>query len=342
MARPRRLNMETVVLNPTFNSTRANPVSARRDSGVVLLSVLLIVALLAAVAYQLLARHSLTVAQARYSFGSDQSLAYALGAESLARQVLFEDWSQSGQGVDNLLETWAQPLAPFEIENGLLEVQVRDMHRCFNLNSLAGNEAKGNLERLKTLLRNSNVPETLANTWQDWVDADDSITGFGAEDGDYLLLDRAYRTANQRAGHVSEFNLIVGFETDYLETLGDVLCVIPSDSLRLNINTVSAEVLASLSPNLTAPQMQGLVEVERRYTAVSEVVTEFPDLAGAVDALTVTSEYFEVQVRAVVDGSVTELTSLLHRDPNNGSLTVIVRDLGRDFRSLFQATPTST
>ena len=109
----------------------------RLNRGVVLLSVLLIVALLSAVAYQLLARHSLTVAQARYSFSGDQSLAYALGAETLARQVLFEDWSQSGPGVDNLLETWAQPLAPFEIENGLLEVQVRDMHSCFNLNSLA-------------------------------------------------------------------------------------------------------------------------------------------------------------------------------------------------------------
>ncbi len=310
------------------------------NRGVVLLSVLLIVALLAAVAYQLLARHSLTVAQARYSFNGDQSLAYALGAETLARQVLYEDWSQSGPGVDNLLETWAQPLAPFEIENGLLEVQVRDMHSCFNLNSLAGSEAQRNLARLKTLLRNNNVPDTLADAWHDWVDADNSISGFGAEDGEYLLLKQAYRTANQRAGHVSEFRLINGFEVDYLDALGDVLCVLPSDSLRLNINTASAQVLASLSPKLTAQQMLGFVEVERSYTDVAELTSEFPDLAAAVDALTVTSEYFEVQVRAVVDGSVTELASLLHRDPNDGTLKVISRDLGKDFRSLFQATST--
>ncbi len=310
------------------------------NRGVVLLSVLLIVALLAAVAYQLLARHSLTVAQARYSFSGDQSLAYALGAETLARQVLYEDWSQSGPGVDNLLETWAQPLAPFEIENGLLEVQVRDMHSCFNLNSLAGSEGQRNLARLKTLLRNNNVPDTLADAWHDWVDADNSISGFGAEDGEYLLLKQAYRTANQRAGHVSEFRLIKGFEVDYLDALGDVLCVLPSDSLRLNINTASAQVLASLSPKLTAQQMLGFVEVERSYTDVAELTSEFPDLAAAVDALTVTSEYFEVQVRAVVDGSVTELASLLHRDPNDGTLKVISRDLGKDFRSLFQATST--
>ncbi len=316
--------------------------SQRLSRGVVLLSVLLIVALLAALAYQLIARHSLTVAQARYSFSSDQSLAYALGAETLARQVLYEDWSQSGQGVDNLLETWAQPLAPFEIENGLLEVQVRDMHGCFNLNSLAGSEAKQNLARLKTLLRNNNVPDTLADAWQDWVDADDSINGFGAEDGEYLLLEQAYRTANQLAGHVSEFKLLNGFEAEYLEALGDVLCVLPNDSLKLNINTASAAALASLSPSLTASQMQGLVEVDRTYTDANEITTEFPDLAGAIDALTVTSEYFEVQVRAIVEGSVTELASLLHRDPNTGRIAVISRDLGKDFRTLFQATSTST
>ncbi|MCZ6642075.1 MAG: type II secretion system minor pseudopilin GspK [Gammaproteobacteria bacterium] len=314
----------------------------RLNRGVVLLSVLLIVALLAALAYQMLARHSLTVAQARYSFNGDQSLAYALGAESMARQVLYEDWSQSGQGVDNLFETWAQPLAPFEIENGLLEVQIRDMHSCFNLNSLAGSDAQKNLARLKTLLRNSNVPDTLADSWHDWVDADDSVSGFGAEDGEYLLLERAYRTANQPAGHVSEFTLLNGFDTDYLEALGDSLCVLPSDSLRLNINTVSAQVLASLSPNLTAPQMQGFVEVERSYTDTAELLAEFPDMAGAVDALAVSSEYFEVQVRAIVDGSVTELASLLHRDPDDGTLTIISRDLGKDFRSLFQDTSTST
>ena len=300
------------------------------------------VALLAAGAYQLLARHSLTVAQARYSFGGDQSLAYALGAETLARQVLYEDWSQSGQGVDTLLEVWAQPLAPFEIDNGILEVQIRDMHSCFNLNSLAGSEAEANLARLKTLLRNSNIPDTLADSWQDWVDANDSISGFGAEDGEYLLLERAYRTANQRAGHLSEFRLLNGFETEFLEILGDTLCVIPSDSLRINVNTASATVLASLSPSLTESQMLALVEVQRNYSNVGEITAEFPDLAGALDALTVTSEYFEVHVRAIVDDSVTELASLLHRDPNDGTLKVLSRDLGKDFRSLFQATSTTT
>jgi type II secretory pathway component PulK len=64
---------------------------------------------------------------------------------------------------------------------------------------------------------------------------------------------------------------------------------------------------------------------------------EFPDLMAAVDALTVSSEYFRVNVRARVDDSQAELSSLLRRDPSSGRIELINRDLGRNFRSLFQA-----
>ena len=50
-----------------------------RQRGVVLLSVLLILALLTALTYQMVGRQSLVVAQARQTFGGDQALAYALG-----------------------------------------------------------------------------------------------------------------------------------------------------------------------------------------------------------------------------------------------------------------------
>ena len=93
----------------------------RQSQGVVLLSILLIVALLAALAYQLVGRHSLLIAQMRHTFSGDQALQYALGGETFARQILFEDWSESGQGVDDLSESWAQPLQPFEIEGGVFK-----------------------------------------------------------------------------------------------------------------------------------------------------------------------------------------------------------------------------
>jgi general secretion pathway protein K len=314
---------------------------------VVLLSVLLVLALLSALTWKLMGKHSLVIAQARFTFTGDQALEYALGAEAFARQILYEEWTRE-PNKDTLLEVWAQPTAPFEIDNGFLEVQVRDMHSCFNLNSLAGSSPGGvpggtpggssapNLERLKTLLRNRNVPDNLADVWRDWVDADQNIDGFGAEDGEYLLEDTPYRTANAQAAHVSELRLLQGMESEYLEVLKDVLCVLPTSELLVNVNTATPGVLAALSPNLAEAQMEAFTNAVRDYDDVAMAAVEFPDLAG-VDALTVRSEYFRINVRARVDDSQTELSTLVRRDPTSGLIELISRDLGRNFQSLFAA-----
>lgn len=343
-----------------MTSYRFRTRGAPRQHGVVLLSVLLILALLAALVYQLVGQHSLVIAQARQTFAGDQALEYALGGEAFARQILFEDWSQTGQGVDNLQEAWAQPLAPFEIDNGFLEIQIRDLNGCFNLNAVLDtgnrtapdgqtqptlttpggaaqpqNPTAANLQRLKTLLRNQNVPESIADVWLDWVDPDEQISGFGAEDGDYLLLDHPYRTANHAVTDSSELALLKDMEPEYLQKLTQILCVLPTTELRINVNTANAATLAALSPSLSQEQMLALTEATREYTDVAEVTAEYPELATAADVLTVTSEYFEVQVRAQVDDSLVELASVLHRDAENGTIRLVMRDFGREFRSLF-------
>jgi general secretion pathway protein K len=309
----------------------------RHASGVVLLSVLLVLALLSALAWQLMTRHALVVAQARFTFTSNQSLGYALGGETFARQVLHEEWSLGGAEKDTLLEVWAQPAAPFEIENGYIEIQVRDLHGCFNLNALAGANWEQNLVRLKNLLRNRGVPEALADTWKDWVDTDQEITGFGAEDNDYLLEPIPYRTANQPAADVSEFRLLRGVEREHLEALGALLCVLPSTDLQINVNTAAGAVLASLDENLGEQQMEAFAESVRDFAATGDAIAQIPELASGGDVLSVTSEYFEVNVRARVDDGQTELSSVLRRDPGTGKIHLISRNFGRSFRSMYVA-----
>jgi general secretion pathway protein K len=306
-------------------------------TGVVLLSVLLVLALIAALAWQLMGKHTLVIAQARFGFTADQTLSYALGGETFARQILFEEWSQGGPEKDTLQEVWAQPAAPFEIDNGFLEIQVRDLNRCFNLNSLAGSDWEPNLARLKTLLRNRGVPENLAEVWKDWVDADQEVTGFGAEDSEYLLEPIPYRTANRPAADVSELRLLRGMEPEYLEVLEPELCVLPSTELRLNVNTASAAVLAALDPGLNEQQMEPFAESVRDFASAAEVVGQYPELATAADVLGVTSMYFEVNVRARIDEGQTELSSVIRRDPTTGKIELISRNFGRNFQTLFTA-----
>lgn len=354
-------------------------VPGRAEAGVALVSVLLIVAVLAAVVYQLAARHSLSIAQSRNALGFDQALSYALGAEAFARQLLRKDYedaleSESGQNFDSLLEPWAEPQKPFEIEGGgVLEIQIRDLNRCFNLNALRGERNNPHLEQFKRLLDNLGIPRTVADAARDWVDEDEEVDAQGAEDGEYLLRQPGYRPANGPFVHISELRLLRDMEAEYLQTLQAHVCVLPEEALQININTATPQALAALA-DLDPIDLEAFVASEREYqnrAEVAEISVDFPGLKGLAGlmgpggapsekpapeaedasgdeapserpsgetgpALTVASAYFEVQARAEAGNGIAMLTSVLHRDPSSGLIQLVSRDLGRSFHSLFQ------
>lgn len=330
----------------------------RSQSGVALVSILFVVALISAIAYQLMQQQSLTIAQSRIAFNGSQARHFALGAEAFARQALHEDWNNGAtKSKDTLAEVWAQPLAPFEIEGGFLEVQFTDLHRCFNVNALAradggrdddeddeGEGRRGNnpasanpLVRFKTLLRYLAIDEVIADSVKDWVDADDEVTGFGAEDSEYLIAQPSYRAANTLLTDISELRAVQGVTDEVFTQLAPHVCALPDSELALNINTVSTPVLLSLSSSLTQANVEPFVNAERDFSDVATATAEFAELAAATDALTVVSEYFALDVRAEFEGARVELRSILARDPGDGRISLISRDFGRRFTTRFQA-----
>lgn len=361
-----------------MRNERPNP---RRAAGVALVSVLLVVAILAAVAHQLTARHSLSVAQSQSSLGYDQALAYALGGEALARQILHEDWvedrkdNESGSPADTLQEPWAQAVPPLELDDlGFIEIQARDLNGCFNVNALlgqddalalgeAGNEAgsgdnsaapspdapspsgPSHLGRFKTLLRNLQIAERFAEAALDWMDGNQEVSqtllDTGAEDQEYLSQDPAYRTADRRLAHVSELRLLQGMSQEDFERLAPHVCALPTVTLRVNVNTATQQTLAALGPaqTLDDAQMQRLMETEREFEEVGDFTAQdaFPEFAGVSSLLAVASEHFEVQVRVRIGHSMAVLTSVLHRDLDNGAMTLVSRDMGRNFLSRIEA-----
>lgn len=358
----------------------------RLNRGIVLLTTLLILAVLIAIGWQMAGRQSIFIAQHRQAFAVDQALFYAMGAETFARQLLHQDWSEGGPQKDTLLEIWAQAAPPFSIDNGVIEIRARDLNGCFNLNSIADGQlgqtaadtgdgdpeqasqpplfepdspadSGGNIEpmtpvsggqsrlgdaavrmqRLRQLLLQIGLPEDIADAWRDWVDFDENVSGAGAEDGDYMLMEPAYRTANQPAAHVSELRLLRDMAPEVLDAIDDLVCTLPTASLKLNVNTARPEVLASLSPSVNVEALRAATEGPRDFADVGQFIQLFPELGNAVDALTVTSEYFEVSIRAQVDDSAVQLVSVLRRDPASGQIELISRDLSRNYQSLFAA-----
>ena len=312
-------------------STAFSPVKQR---GVALISVLLIVAILVALSTQLLSNHNLVVSQHQNSFEQNQALQYAYGAEELARQLLFDDFSISGPGVDHLQETWAQAVLPFKLDGGgYLEAQVKDLNGCFNVNSLIGASGKDNLARLKRLFQSVDVDRGLADLIKDWVDSDQEPTGFGAEDNAYLGLTPPYRTANQPMRHISELFLLSNIEFEDISAISPHLCVIPSAANKVNINTASASFLYSLDAGISIDAAQGLVDSERSFLDVRSFIEAHPEFKVVASQLGVTSEYFEVHAKVQVGESTMSLASLFFRNAETGEVTLLQRDFAKFFQS---------
>jgi general secretion pathway protein K len=302
--------------------------------GVALISVMLIVALVSALIYHVLERHALVVAQTRQAIYGDRALEYALGGEAYVRQLLVEDWTDpQTRAIDTLSDRWVLPGAPFEVEGGTLEIVVRDLDGRFNLNSLATPGSPVPLTRFKTLLGAAGVEPTIADRWRDWVDPDGESTGFGAEDNYYLGLDPPYRTANRLAASVSELRLLEGIDGETFRALESDLVVLPQTELRINVNTATALTLQSLSPQLSAARAQSLIESDRQYLDAQTLAGEVPELNNSLDAMKVTSDFFEVLARADVNGVRADVRCVLHRNPVDGIVTLLARDLGRRFES---------
>ena len=331
----------------------------RRPTGVALLSVLLVVSIATALAYQMMSRHTLSVAYSGLVLNGSQARQYALGGEEYARQILYADWKEEKtRSKDTLLEAWAVREAPkdeedprhkytpagsddadeagataFQVDDGEVEVRIEDLSARFNLNAVLGPGGAQNMARLKRLLKHVGLDPNVADRWKDWLDADEDVENFGAEDSEYLLADVARRPANQRAFHVSELLVPLELTPDEFERLRPHVTVLPVFDQRINVNTASEVVLSILAANFPATQAQQMLEQPREFENVESVIAAYAPLGESADALAIRSEFFRVKVRATVGGVRSELTSVLHRDQASGLLTVLSRSFGERFKS---------
>ena len=303
--------------------------------GLALVSVMLIVAVTTALAYEIANRHAFGVAVSRLTLTGSQVREYALGGEQVARQLLYADWEDEGtRSKDTLLEDWSTTTEALEIGDGGIEIRVVDLASRFNLNSVVGADGAQNAARLKRLFTHLELDPGAVDAWVDWIDTDQEVQPYGAEDLDYLLRDPPHRAADQPAVDKSEIRLAVPFESqaDYAR-LAPHVTVLPTEVLAINVNTVSEAVLASIAPNFPAAAAQLLVDDVRDFDDVEAVIARHAPLGESAAALRVGSEFFQVQVRAHLGDTRFQLTSILHRNPEDGTMTVVSRSFGRRFES---------
>ncbi|MGB4875960.1 MAG: type II secretion system minor pseudopilin GspK [Candidatus Competibacter sp.] len=107
---------------------------ARSQTGVALITVLLIVFLASVTATSLAALQQIAIRRSTVLQHQQQARLYTLAIEQWAVLVLARDSQQNE--TDHLHEEWANASSALPVTEGVLSAQLRDLQGCFNLNNL--------------------------------------------------------------------------------------------------------------------------------------------------------------------------------------------------------------
>lgn len=249
----------------------------RKQRGLAILTVLLIVALMVTLLGFLVEQQHLLIRRIGNQNIAEQGYQYALGVNAWAARLLRDDQNRA---VDFLDEDWAKfgkppeedegdeefsltlssqqdeeelPSIDFGIEG--LEFEIIDLQSRYNLNNLAVSDPsllQGQKAIFLNLLEIAEVDEfdareQLYAALVDWLDENDLASANGVESGTYQTKSPAYYAADQKLSSLGELRFVEGFNSDVINKLKPYVAVLPVDNVRINLNTASAEVVSALS-----------------------------------------------------------------------------------------------
>jgi general secretion pathway protein K len=304
--------------------------SRRSQRGIAAIMAILIVAIGTMIAVNLVWQGRLDQRRAEAALAADQGLLYVQGAEAWAADILRQDLVDSPDA-DHLGEEWAIELPPLPVDGGAIQGRLEDLQGRFNLNNLIARDGTENelmrkeFERLLALV---DVDPALAGAVVDWLDADTDLRfPTGGEDVSYSSSDPPYRTANSMITSVSELLAISGMDRESYGRLAPYLAALPQGT-KLNVNTASNVVLASLSDDIDIGTAESLVE-QRAGAEFLDIDNTFaglvePDVLQTIDGV---SEHFLLTATVTLGTNQLTMRSVLQRD-RSGITRALFRSLG--------------
>ncbi|MEY4761395.1 MAG: hypothetical protein RLZZ200_1251 [Pseudomonadota bacterium] len=310
-----------------------------RQSGVALVTAVVLVALATVVAVAIGSRSAMSARRSAGNFGYEQAVQFAAGAEALAAYALREDKGEQ----DTLGEPWAQPYGPVDVAPGIaLDAQLSDEQGKFNLNTLVN--ARGTVDpdalaiftRLLQLLQ---LEPRWAPLLVDFIDGDVLPTPDGGEDSLYLSQQPPYRAANLTLTSITELLALPGFGRERFLKLAPHVTALPPDASTINVCLASPVLLDALAA-LGNGASQNAVEysvMDPKQLAQSRAKGCFPGQAvmrgllrpDAMSRISETSRYFRLQSMVSIGTARFALYSLLHRD-KDGQVRAVFRTLGTE------------
>ena len=314
--------------------------------GMALLTVLLMVAVMAAIAVLVLDDVRFSVRRATNAATMSQAQWYALGAEALARRQIGR-LNRADPIRTPLTPDWnGRPLA-FPIEEGELRAVVTDGQACFNLNSVVQGAGEALTARprgalqLIALGRAVGVDEGrmrgIADALTDWIDSDQSPLPRGGEDGTYAGRAAPYRTAGTLVAEVSELRAVKGVDADAYRRLRPYLCALPYSELSpINPNTLRPEqapLLVMLSEGSLSAQSARSAIAARPAAGWTDVgafwnqpaMSSVEPASDVYDQISLRTRFFALRVDVDYGGARAVRTTLLQITSDGSVRPVISR-----------------
>lgn len=314
---------------------------ARSQRGVALITAMLVMALLVILASNLTWDSGLDVRRTMTMLYHDEGTQAAFGAESWVMNMLRDDALNSQD--DHLGEVWAQemPVLPIESDTiqGAIHGGLEDLQGRFNINNLVdgdGHIVPEMVEQFQRLLTVLGLDPRFAGIAADWIDADDQ-PGFpdGAEDSIYTTMLPPYLAPNMPITSATELASLEGMDRDTMSILLPHIVALPplpgGQPTPINVNTATPAVLQSLDPNISASDVERLIE-ERQAAGFTNIEDRFQTIVSPQILPTLTGETSYFQLKVVVQVATVRVTyfSVLQRNAagSGASVVPILRSFG--------------
>jgi len=323
--------------------------SLRKQRGVALLVVLILLVMMSALAAKISQQFCRNLQKTRYQV-SQQQLRWSIQSQQKTIEDLLQTYaSGESKGLSPKVE-WTDPVET-KGEHYTVVSQIEDAQGCFNVNNLLAAEqtpvveAAGALpekpvkERIvEQLLTDNGVSssdaEEIYQQLLDYLDADTTTAKEALETDAWAGVEPARQPANQMMRTSGELKLLPAFPTAAFGKVSKVLCALPDTASKVDVNTLTVEqapllsalFIGSLNEDEAARLIASRPEEgwESMEAFLKELETNYPQTKDALKQvqafLAVNSNYFRVNSTGNTDDLTLRVVSQLHVDSEAGKV----------------------
>ncbi len=305
--------------------------SSRRQRGVALITVLLVLALASVAVVSMSTARQAGIRRTDNLLQAARRWEGVLALEQQAIAALLQD--AKTDAVDSLDDDWHDRRLGAEMAGQTASASLEELQGRINLNNLFRDgeisiEDVGRLRRLLTILK---LEPTLIDAILDWTDADMEIRyPHGAEDETYTRKRPPYRAANRPFVDLSELLLVEGIDRAAYQALRPYVYVADGYA-PLNVNTAEATVLRCLADDISADRAESMFRAAGKPFAKVEDFLKDEAVVGlklGKYGLSVGSEHFLLSGSVEAGTGRLRFESQLQRDKDVSVAVVKRRRLG--------------